>query len=87
MTRIRRLGAMVLAVCVFTVSIAPAAFADAGGDPGSNAGCPGHQPPPRQAEAATTNGSFIAGEPRALRTRGSQPLSQHRRECDERSSA
>jgi hypothetical protein len=46
MTRIRRLGAMVLAVCVFTVSIAPAAFADAGGDPGSNAGCPGHQPPP-----------------------------------------
>jgi hypothetical protein len=46
MTRIRRLGAMVFAVCAFTASIAPAAFADAGGGPGSNAGCPGHQPPP-----------------------------------------
>lgn len=27
-------------------SLVPAALADAGGGPGSNAGCPGHQPPP-----------------------------------------
>jgi hypothetical protein len=46
MTRIRRVGAIVFAVCAFTVTIAPAAFADAGGGPGSNHGCPGHQPPP-----------------------------------------
>lgn len=46
MRRIRRVGAIVFAVCAFTVSVAPAALADAGGGPGSNHGCPGHQPPP-----------------------------------------
>jgi 5-methylcytosine-specific restriction endonuclease McrA len=46
MRRIRRLGAVVFAICAFTVSVAPAALADAGGGPGSNHGCPGNQPPP-----------------------------------------
>jgi hypothetical protein len=46
MSRFRRFGAMLFAVCAVAVSVAPVAFADAGGGPGSNHGCPGHQPPP-----------------------------------------
>jgi hypothetical protein len=45
MTKVKRLGALLFALCVFAVSV-PSAFADAGGGPGSNHGCPGHQPPP-----------------------------------------
>jgi len=40
----RKLAALLLAVALSLVA-APA-FADAGGGPGSNHGCPGHQPPP-----------------------------------------
>ncbi len=40
----RKLAALFLAAAL-TLVAAPA-FADAGGGPGSNAGCPGHQPPP-----------------------------------------
>jgi hypothetical protein len=46
MTRVKRVGALVLMTCALAISLAPAAFADAGGGPGSNHGCPGHQPPP-----------------------------------------
>jgi hypothetical protein len=46
LTKVKRLCALLLAVCAFAASVAPAAFGDAGGGPGSNAGCPGHQPPP-----------------------------------------
>jgi hypothetical protein len=46
MTRIKRAGAAFFVACAFAASLAPAALADAGGGPGSNAGCPGHQPPP-----------------------------------------
>jgi hypothetical protein len=46
MTRIRRRGALVFALLTLTGSVAPAAFADAGGGPGSNHGCAGNQPPP-----------------------------------------
>ncbi len=46
MSKVKRLGVLLFAVCVFAASVAPAAFADAGGGPGSNAGCAGHQPPP-----------------------------------------
>ncbi len=45
MTKVKRLGALLFALCVFAAAV-PAAFADAGGGPGSNNGCPGHQPPP-----------------------------------------
>jgi hypothetical protein len=42
----RRIVAFVAAVALFGgVSVLPA-LADAGGGPGSNVGCPGHQPPP-----------------------------------------
>jgi hypothetical protein len=47
MTRVKRLGALLLAVCALAISVAPVAFANAGGGPGSNNGCPGHQPPPQ----------------------------------------
>ncbi|HEV8648363.1 MAG TPA: hypothetical protein VG276_02925 [Actinomycetes bacterium] len=40
----RKLAALLLAVAL-SLTAAPA-FADAGGGPGSNNGCPGHQPPP-----------------------------------------
>ena len=40
----RKLAAVLLAVAL-SLTAAPA-FADAGGGPGSNHGCPGHQPPP-----------------------------------------
>ncbi len=46
MKKAKRLGALLFAVCVFAISVAPSAFGDAGGGPGSNHGCPGHQPPP-----------------------------------------
>jgi hypothetical protein len=46
MTKAKRLGALLFAVCAFAVTVAPPAFGDAGGGPGSNHGCPGHQPPP-----------------------------------------
>jgi len=46
MAKMRRIGALLFAVAAMAVSLAPAAFADAGGGPGSNHGCPGHQPPP-----------------------------------------
>jgi hypothetical protein len=46
MSRIRRAGAVVFALFALAGSVAPAAFADAGGGPGGNAGCAGHQPPP-----------------------------------------
>jgi hypothetical protein len=45
MTKAKRLVVALLAASLFAVSAAPA-YADAGGGPGSNAGCPGHQPPP-----------------------------------------
>jgi hypothetical protein len=46
MTKFKRFGALLFAVCAFAVSVTPVAVADAGGGPGSNNGCPGHQPPP-----------------------------------------
>jgi hypothetical protein len=46
MSRIRRVGAAVFAVFVLGAAVAPAALGDAGGGPGSNHGCAGHQPPP-----------------------------------------
>jgi hypothetical protein len=46
MTKTKRLGALLFAVVALALTLAPAAFADAGGGPGGNAGCPGHQPPP-----------------------------------------
>jgi hypothetical protein len=46
MTRMKRVGAVVFALFALAGSVAPAAFSDAGGGPGSNAGCPGNQPPP-----------------------------------------
>jgi len=45
MTKVKRLGALFFALCALAISVPPA-FADAGGGPGSNHGCPGHQPPP-----------------------------------------
>jgi hypothetical protein len=45
MKKTRRVAALLLATCAFAASVAPA-FADPGGGPGSNSGCPGHQPPP-----------------------------------------
>jgi hypothetical protein len=46
MTKVKRVAALLLAVFAFAITVAPAAFGDAGGGPGSNHGCPGHQPPP-----------------------------------------
>lgn len=45
MAKIRRIIA-VLSIIGTLLAIGPAAQADAGGGPGSNVGCPGHQPPP-----------------------------------------
>ena len=45
MTKTKRLGAVFFAVFAFAAAVTPA-FGDAGGGPGSNNGCPGHQPPP-----------------------------------------
>jgi hypothetical protein len=42
----RKLAALLLAVAL-SLTAAPA-FADAGGGPGSNNGCAGHQPPPSE---------------------------------------
>jgi hypothetical protein len=41
----RRLFALLFTVFGFAAAV-PAAYADASGGPGSNAGCAGHQPPP-----------------------------------------
>jgi hypothetical protein len=41
----RRTFALLFTVFAFAASV-PAAYADAGGGPGSNHGCPGNQPPP-----------------------------------------
>jgi hypothetical protein len=41
----RKVFASMLAGLALAVTIGPA-FGDAGGGPGSNHGCPGHQPPP-----------------------------------------
>jgi len=46
MTKVKRIAAVLFAVGLLTGSVAPTAFGDAGGGPGSNHGCPGHQPPP-----------------------------------------
>jgi hypothetical protein len=46
MSRLKRFGALVFAVCAFAAAVAPASLGDAGGGPGSNNGCAGHQPPP-----------------------------------------
>jgi hypothetical protein len=46
MSRLKRFGALLFAACAFAAAIAPGAVGDAGGGPGSNHGCPGHQPPP-----------------------------------------
>jgi len=46
MTKAKRFGALLCAVFALAAAVAPAALADAGGGPGSNHGCPGHQPPP-----------------------------------------
>jgi hypothetical protein len=43
--RLKRIFAALAVVALMGIGI-PAAHADAGGGPGSNAGCPGHQPPP-----------------------------------------
>jgi hypothetical protein len=43
---VRRIAAVIAAMALFTGASALPAFADAGGGPGSNHGCPGHQPPP-----------------------------------------
>jgi len=45
MTKAKRIIA-ILSLVGALMAVAPAAYADAGGGPGSNAGCPGHQPPP-----------------------------------------
>jgi hypothetical protein len=43
----RTIAALVAAMALVSgAGMATAAFADAGGGPGSNSGCPGHQPPP-----------------------------------------
>jgi hypothetical protein len=44
MNRLKRLVAILLVMSALT-AFAPAVYADAGGGPGSNNGCPGHQPP------------------------------------------
>ncbi len=45
MTKLKRILA-ILSIVGAVMTMAPVAHADAGGGPGSNAGCPGHQPPP-----------------------------------------
>ncbi len=50
MPRVKPFGALLFAVCAFAASVAPAAFAAAGGRPGGNAGCAEHQPPPLPSE-------------------------------------
>jgi hypothetical protein len=45
MARLKKIVA-ILAILGALLSAAPAVYADAGGGPGSNHGCPGHQPPP-----------------------------------------
>ena len=47
MTKVRRFSALLLCMFAVAISLVPAAFANAGGGPGSNNGCPGHQPPPQ----------------------------------------
>jgi len=43
----RKMVGLLLAFGLLAGSLAaPAAYGDAGGGPGSNHGCPGHQPPP-----------------------------------------
>ena len=42
----RKLIVLLMALGMLAGSLAPAALADPGGGPGSNHGCPGHQPPP-----------------------------------------
>jgi hypothetical protein len=46
MSRRKRVAALIFAVAAFAATVAPASLGDAGGGPGSNNGCPGHQPPP-----------------------------------------
>ena len=41
----KRLGVALTTLALLS-ALAPAALADPGGGPGSNHGCPGHQPPP-----------------------------------------
>ena len=69
MTKVKRLGALLLAVCALATSVAPVAFANAGGGPGSNNGCPGHQHRPSRVEAAATN-CVVASESPASSLRG-----------------
>ncbi len=45
MSKLKRILA-ILSIVGAVMTVAPVAHADAGGGPGSNAGCPGHQPPP-----------------------------------------
>jgi hypothetical protein len=42
---VRKVVASMLAGLALAITVGPA-FGDAGGGPGSNSGCPGHQPPP-----------------------------------------
>jgi hypothetical protein len=42
----RRIATILTAVALLLGAAGAPAFADAGGGPGSNHGCPGHQPPP-----------------------------------------
>ncbi len=42
----RRIAAAMAVVALLMGGIGTTAFADEGGGPGSNVGCPGHQPPP-----------------------------------------
>jgi hypothetical protein len=46
MARIKRIMVGMILLGALLGGSAPAVFADAGGGPGSNHGCPGHQPPP-----------------------------------------
>jgi hypothetical protein len=46
MKRAKRVVALLFAVCALGATAAAPVYADAGGGPGSNHGCPGHQPPP-----------------------------------------
>jgi hypothetical protein len=42
----RRIAAVTAAVALLIGGVSAPAYADAGGGPGSNSGCAGHQPPP-----------------------------------------
>ncbi len=48
MTKVKRLGVLLVAAFAFAAWVAPTAFGDAGGGPGSNSGCPdiSHRPRP-----------------------------------------